>query len=136
MYWQRRKLGLIFATTLAIVLLGGANSMAAGHPKIKPPDAETLSAEVPPGRPVALNGSVYPKGHYAYFWFQWGPTTRYGHFTEPEVDEGLGAFGSEGVTAFISHIDGNTTYHFRLVAKNPSGKAFGLDKRFRTRDGY
>ena len=72
----RKTVLLFFVTTLAICWSGAAGSAAADRTAIEVPDAETLPAVVRQGRTVSLKGIVYPKGHYAYFWFQSGPTTR------------------------------------------------------------
>jgi hypothetical protein len=117
--------------------VGPTATATAGRPKIEPPDVETGPAYVPPEHLVSFEAIIYPKGHEAFVWFQVGTTKDYGRITEPETDEGADAYGPEtGLTEFFCHFRPGTTYHYRAVAKNRSGKAYGQDRTFRTRPSY
>jgi hypothetical protein len=126
----------IIVGALICLSFSGGLAMAAGHRRIEPPGAKTLSAEVPVGHEVGLRGLIYPRGQWTYFWFQWGPTVHYAHSTRHEIDEGLGVYDEEEVTSAINRIRPGTIYHFRLVVQNEDGKGFGRDRRFRTRRSY
>jgi hypothetical protein len=122
---------------LALCLVGSTATASADRTKIEPPDVETGPANVLREHSVLLEAIIYPKGHEAFVWFQIGTTKDYGRITEPETDEGAGAYGPEtGLMEFFCHFRPATTYHYRAVAKNRSGKAFGQDRTFRTRPSY
>jgi hypothetical protein len=75
-----------------------------------------------------LTGLVNPNNAATTYHFDWGTDTTYGN-QAPDFD----AFtGSEGVPvavgANISGLQPHTTYHFRLVATNPSGTTEGPDQ--------
>ena len=70
-----------------------------------------------------LNGTVDAAGSAS---FQYGLSDQYGGTTPTQ------AVVAGPVSATVSPLTPNTTYHFRLVAVNASGTAFGVDKTFRT----
>jgi hypothetical protein len=126
----RRLSGLIFVGALMGLM---AVPIAGATRNIPPPRARTLEASGVNEGEAVLYGIVYPDGSYTRFWFQWGRTTRYGHATEVS-EEGVGAdFGPKQVEeALLRGLRPRTTYHFRIVARNKGGKAFGADRTFRT----
>ena len=71
-----------------------------------------------------------PNGLSTTRWFEYGTTTGYGSKTS-SVSAGSGAAASS-VSAAVKNLKAATTYHFRLVAQNSSGKTFGADKTFAT----
>jgi DNA-binding beta-propeller fold protein YncE len=83
---------------------------------------------------ATLHGSFDPKGVDTHYFFEWGTDTSYGNKTAAEPGEDAGAtvgnfpaeFTLEGLLAF-------KTYHYRLVASNPSGTSHGLDVTFQTK---
>ena len=79
---------------------------------------------------ATLRGSVSPNGLSTTRWFEYGTTTGYGSKTS-SVSAGSGA-GATSVSAAVKNLKAATTYHFRLVAQNSSGKTFGADKTFAT----
>ena len=100
----------------------------------------TLSATGPPvvitnpatnvGRSSAiLRGSVDPHGLTTTVYFQWGTTISYGHITASQTKTGN---TYQSVSAYISGLSANTTYHFRTVARNSAGTRYGSDKTFTT----
>ena len=80
---------------------------------------------------ATLNGSVSPntlKAGDASYNFEYGPTMGYGSVT-PTATNGSGA-----VSAAVSGLSPNTTYHYRLVATNSDGgSASSADMTFTTR---
>jgi Concanavalin A-like lectin/glucanases superfamily/FG-GAP-like repeat len=77
---------------------------------------------------ATLNGSAHPVGFPTTAWFEWGTTTNFGNVTPPQ------SFGSgTGATNFSEVITGivlGITYHFRAVASNSLGVAFGTNQSF------
>jgi hypothetical protein len=78
---------------------------------------------------ATLNGSVDPHGLSTTVQFEYGTTTNYGHTTTSQTNTGS-AF--QNVSANISGLNANTTYHFRIVATNTAGTRRGSDRTFRT----
>jgi hypothetical protein len=61
------------------------------------------------------------------FCFQYGTTTQYGSSTTFET-----VSSDSVVTAVISELAADTTYHFRLVATNSEGTSVGIGRTFQT----
>ena len=76
-----------------------------------------------------LNGSVNPHGSSTTVYFQWGPTTNYGHTTATQSKTGN---TSLPITTNISGLTTHHTYHFRTVATNSAGTRTGSDQTFST----
>jgi hypothetical protein len=76
-----------------------------------------------------LNGSVNPNGCNTTVRFQYGTTTSYGSITANQTKTGN---TTQNVTANISGLSANTTYHFRIVATNSAGTRYGSDRTFTT----
>ncbi|MDD2965062.1 MAG: hypothetical protein PHU33_14035, partial [Bacteroidales bacterium] len=79
---------------------------------------------------AALNGSVNPNTLATTYFFQYGATTSYGS-TTPVVSAGSGS-SAVSVSANISGLTPGQTYHFRIVATNTDGTAYGSDLSFTT----
>jgi hypothetical protein len=78
---------------------------------------------------ATLNGSVNPRGATTMVYFQYGLTTGYGSTTPMQTQNGNTA---RAVSANISGLLANRTYHFRIVAQNAGGTSFGADRTFTT----
>src|SRR5215471_12603466 len=78
---------------------------------------------------ATLKGSLNPDGLSTTFHFQYGTTTSYGLTTAPQTQTGD---TSRLVVANINSLAPHTTYHFRIVASNTAGTAFGSDRTFTT----
>jgi lysophospholipase L1-like esterase len=82
---------------------------------------------------AVLNGLVNPHGHPTMYYFEYGPTSNYGSTTAIMA---AGSGTSEiAVSAELTDLTGETTYHYRLVATNVYGKSYGRDITFTTSDG-
>ncbi|MFL5817243.1 MAG: hypothetical protein ACJ76L_06535 [Conexibacter sp.] len=94
------------------------------------PAATTGSADVN-GTNATLNGSVNPNGVASSYYFEFGSTANYGQQTPPQ---GAGSGSSAvSVSAALSGLAANATYHYRLVAVGPNGAfAIGSDRTFAT----
>lgn len=79
---------------------------------------------------ATLNGTVNPSEQETTYFFEYGPTAAYGQKTT-EASAGSGTL-PVSKSATVSGLSAATTYHFRLVAKNPTGTSVGLDRTFAT----
>jgi hypothetical protein len=102
---------------------------------ITPQSAPTVVTEVasPVGSSTAtLNGTVNPDGsEVSECKFEYGTSTSYGSSAPCTPSPGSGT-SPVAVSAGLSGLAANTTYHFRLVAKNLSGTSNGSDQTFMT----
>jgi len=83
---------------------------------------------------AVLSGSYVGDGQDVHYYFEYGTGTGYGQSapTPPGNDAGS-ASGEQGVAPVaLSGLKGETTYHYRLVASNSFGKAYGQDMTFTT----
>ena len=112
---------LILATLLALALFPAA-ALAA-------PEVTTGTADPVADTTATLNGTVDPNGEETSYTFEYGTTTDYGLTTEAQVvpagDEPV------AVTAALTGLSAETTYHYRLV----SGDVQGADATFTTAAG-
>jgi plastocyanin len=95
-----------------------------------PPLATTSAATPVTDVNATLRGSVNPRGHATTYFFKWGETASYGH--ETSVASAGSGISSTLVSAPLTGLLPETTYHFRLVANNSSGPAEGTDLSFTT----
>src|SRR5205814_972816 len=79
---------------------------------------------------ATVTGTVNPNGQATTWYFDYGPSTSYGSKTAA-TSVGSGTTGT-AVSATISGLVPGTTYHYRLVATNPSGTSDGADGTFTT----
>ena len=119
--------GLIYGETFNFVV-GEADS-GTGIP-VDPPVATTLAVLDSSATSAVLQGEVNPSGGTTFVRFEYGLTDAYGQSTTPR---GIGS-GTEAITAFqsLSGLLGGATYHYRVVATNSAGTAFGEDRTFDT----
>lgn len=79
---------------------------------------------------ATVHGSVNPEGSSTTYFFQYGKTASYGHVT---ATHGAGSgTSSRSVSHSVSGLAPGTVYHYRIVAHNANGTAFGRDRTFRT----
>jgi hypothetical protein len=99
------------------------------------PTAVTAVASSVTRASAALNGSVNPNGQEVFnCHFEYGTTTSYGSSTPCSASPGAGESPVEA-SAPAQGLTANTTYHFRLVAANGGGVAYGADKTLTTLPG-
>jgi len=77
-----------------------------------------------------LNGTVTPNGQTTSWYFEYGTSANYGSKTAAK-SAGSGTSPVK-VSASLTRLKTTTTYHYRLVATNPSGTTFGGDRTFST----
>jgi hypothetical protein len=80
---------------------------------------------------ATLNASVTPNGDASECTFEYGTTTSYGSSAPCSPPPGAGT-SAVGVSAAIAGLIPDTTYHFRIVAKNSFGPSTGADQTFAT----
>jgi hypothetical protein len=78
---------------------------------------------------ATLNGTVNPNGLTTSVHFEYGLTTSYGFSTATHNYNGI---TTQNVSANITELSPNTTYHFRVVAINGGGTRYGGDRTFTT----
>src|SRR5262249_31228212 len=78
---------------------------------------------------ATLNGLLNPRGSTATVYFQYGLTTSYGSNTPMQTGPGNTV---QAISANISGLSASTKYHFRIVAHNVGGIAYGSDRIFTT----
>jgi FG-GAP repeat len=95
---------------------------------VNAPEATTAAATNLAETSATLNGTLAGGSSKAYF--QYGTTATYGASTSTQS---VGASGSPSpLAAAIDGLAPATTYHFRLVAENSGGVAYGGDQTFTT----
>jgi hypothetical protein len=83
---------------------------------------------------VDLNARVNPGAQETSCLFQYGESTEYGHELPCEPQPGSGS-ADVPVTVHLSKLEREITYHWRVVAANPSGTTTGADHTFRYASG-
>jgi hypothetical protein len=78
---------------------------------------------------ATLNGTVNPNGLPSAVHFDYGTTTSYGSSTATQTYQGS---ATQNVTASLSSLTAGATYHFRIVASDAAGIAYGADTTFTT----
>ncbi len=97
-----------------------------------PPTVKTEKASEIGQTTAKLNASVNPNGgEVTECKLEYGPTTSYGESKPCSPSAGSGE-GAVSVSASISGLTANTTYHFRVVAKNAGGESKGADETLKT----
>lgn len=117
---------IVFLAALAAVVI----SVAPAHAQTAPPKAVTGAATDVTQTTATLNGVVNPNGKGTIWYFDYGPTERFGERTAQSQE----IFGSADsvASAAIENLDPGTTYRFRLVAYNGNGETTGAVGTFTT----
>lgn len=95
---------------------------------VRLPQPITLESAVTSLTSAVLNGLVKPGETASSAWFQWGADTSYGGLTAV-TNVGVGLTNAP-VSAVLTDLAANVTYHYRLVASNSLGVAYGADRTF------
>jgi hypothetical protein len=102
-----------------------ATFTTSGAPAVTTDDANRIGTTA-----ATLRGTVTPNGLSTTWWFEYGRSTAYGSRTGTH---GAGSGTSaRAVSTAIGKLSRATTYHFRLVAQNSSGRRYGSDRTFST----
>lgn len=100
-----------------------------GLPAFGPADNKTYTRRVTRTGALLLGG-VYPNGQPTTYYWQYGPSTTYG-FRTRSFSAGAGT-APVAAGAHLVRLEPGTRYHYRLVATNASGSAYGYDSSFVT----
>ncbi|HEV7584624.1 MAG TPA: alkaline phosphatase family protein [Solirubrobacteraceae bacterium] len=101
-------------------------------PGSSPPVLETGTASSVKQTSATLNGSVNPNGALVSDCrFEYGASTSYGSAVACSAAPGAGST-PVAVSATVSGLKANTTYHFRVRATNPAGTTTGADQPLTT----
>jgi hypothetical protein len=109
--------------------LGADVSFTTGIPAQPVPTVQTLAASSITSDSAILNSSIDPNGADTKVFYQYGISTNYGDGTATE-DIGSGN-ANVGFPSIVS-LSPSTTYHYRIIAYNSGGTAFGNDTSFTT----
>lgn len=120
---MRKILGLTLLTAVMGIATAGPAVAAA-------PNAVTQAAGNVAATTVTLNGTVSPNGEDTTYRFEYGTSTAYGTLTPSQGP--IQGNGDRSVNAAVTGLAPSTTYHFRVVATNPSGTVNGADLTFTT----
>ena len=95
-----------------------------------PPTVATESASGVTPSAATLNATVNPNGEtVSDCHFEYGTTSSYGSSAPCTSLPGSGTT-PVAVSASITGLTANTTYHYRIVATNPTGTSYGADREF------
>ncbi len=96
---------------------------------IAPPSVTTLDASDITSYSAKLNGELIDLGgdSSCKVWFEYGKTTAYGYSTAKQTK-----YSPASISASISGLQPDTTYHFRIVAQNSRKISYGNDLTFHT----
>jgi hypothetical protein len=116
----------LVASLLAVLCFGlsATAASAASSPTVLTDPADGVT---PVG--ATVHGRVNPVGQPSGAWFQYGTTKSYGKRT---ATQNAGISGEIPISASITGLASNKTYHFRIVAENKSGRRNGADRTFKT----
>ena len=101
---------------------------------LSPPEATTTPATGVGTNIVTLNGNVNANGFSTNVTFEYGLTTGYGTSVAANPYTVSGSSDTV-VTRGLGILTSNTTYHYRVVATNTNGTAYGDDMSFTTLPG-
>jgi hypothetical protein len=108
----------------------GADQAFTTHPL--PPTSFTGQASTVTPSSATLNASVNPNGaEVSDCHFEYGTSTFYGSSVPCESLPGSGD-SPVAVSALVASLTEGTSYHFRIVATNPLGTAYGADHTLTT----
>jgi phosphodiesterase/alkaline phosphatase D-like protein len=97
-----------------------------------PPTVVTQAASSITQTTVTLNATVNPNGgSVSSCELEYGPTESYGSSAACSPSPGSGS-SPVGVSAAVTGLSANTTYHLRIVATNAGGTGTGGDEAFKT----
>lgn len=102
------------------------------HTDLNPPFVYVVSQPATGVNPTegTLTAVVNPENLTTKYFFEWGLTNSYGNRTSVEA---LGpSIENSSVTATISKLGSETTYHYRIAAENSTGTTYGYDSSFTT----
>jgi hypothetical protein len=97
-----------------------------GSPNVQTNEATDVSSSS-----ATLNALINPSGPATTGYFEYGLTEAYGN-TIPLNQSAMSGFQPVEVTANLTGLQANKTYHYRIVATNSMGRTEGLNLTFET----
>jgi hypothetical protein len=92
------------------------------------PSVQTAAATAVTASSAVLNGTVNPGGETVdECWFEYGTSLAYGKTVRCSTEPGAGEQPVD-VSAAVTGLIANTTYHFRVLAKNANATGDGADR--------
>lgn len=117
------KRSILLLAALAALVFTAIAVAAQPVATTRPPTGVTQSS-------ATLTGTVDPNKQATTYFFQYGSSAFYG--TRTATQGPINGNKAKNATAPVAGLAANTTYHYRLVAVNPSGTSFGADVAFKT----
>jgi hypothetical protein len=120
-----------YASTSTVVGNDATFNTTGSRPTVPAPQATTGNATNLTPSGAQLNGTVGSSTASATYYFQYGLTTSYG--MQSSEASAPASTSSRSVTATLSGLESNVTYHYRLVTRSSSGLlSVGSDGTFST----
>ena len=94
------------------------------------PSVTTLQASSISGYSAQLNGYVDPQGSATTYWFEYGTNQSLGMQTQSQSTS-----GAANISSYVSGLQQNATYYFRVDAQNQYGTVYGSILSFSTYQG-
>jgi hypothetical protein len=98
---------------------------------VSAPNAYTGEAAEVTLSSVTLKGSLSTGAQPTSYYFQYGTTVAYG--SQTPAAPAASSSSAVHVAVPLGGLTPGTAYHYRLLATNPSGAAFGVDRTFTTK---
>jgi hypothetical protein len=117
-------------TSVGAAIADGGSHSGSGPGSGNGPTAATRAATGVGSRSAVLQGTVNPNDKSTAYAFEYGATTAYSKLSPP-ASAGKGK-SDIAVSYVLAGLQPSTTYHFRLVASNEKGIAYGADVAFTT----
>jgi hypothetical protein len=114
-----------------VVTMDADKTCTATFRLIQAPTVSTAAASGVAATGATLNGTVNANFGSSTVTFEYGLDTSYGT-TAAGVPGTVTGATATSVTAALSGLTVNTTYHYRVVAQNSAGTTQGLDQSFKT----
>lgn len=125
------------AVNAAVSTLSGTTSTVAFSTSTAAPTIAETRAETVEETTAKLTASINPNSSPTTYHFEWGASTSYGNRVPLEFDPVAGSTGQAvKVSANLTGLSPDTTYHFRVVATNASGTTNGPDQELTTLNGH
>jgi hypothetical protein len=144
MIFHQMRMKLMFLFLLPLLLLVSPPTWAypipdTGHGLFSveasasvPPTAVTQAARNVTDDSASFVGTVNPNGGDTTVFFEYGPTTSYGHTSTNGITLSGGIEAPVTVADTIHNLTPGQTYHYRVVATNAAGTTYGQDMTFVT----
>ncbi len=121
----------VCAQSSAGVARGTIVSFATGSPGAAP-TVQTLAASGLGADNAALSGSVNPNGQETVGWFEWGKDSLLAGASSTSSQAAGSGTSSVIIGASLSGLEPGTTYYYRVVAVNTTGRTDGNIESFAT----